>query len=206
LQIETTCDTRAGQNQHPGDDRRQHLRAEAGVGPLAPADDVDANRGLTEAQHVAVEQLDLVDALAVQPDAVRGAQVLHPDLAVDLADLGVPSGHRAVLYRDVALIRPADHHRDRAHRVGLLDPAWTLHDEVRGYPVEERGIDHLGFRSCFFTHGALSHGARAWKRGESVRGSAGSVKDRAGLGAPGSLYLPGWCICCVSPPLFACGV
>src|SRR2546422_2829991 len=45
-------------------------------------------------------------------------------------------------------------------------------------------ISVFGVASSPMVPSRTAHGARAWKRGESVRGSAGSVKDRAGLGAP----------------------
>src|SRR5207248_399370 len=174
-------------------DRNRH--AIVGLGQLpVPGDDTPRlvalrrTRGGRPAQGVQ-RPGHVVDPFAVQPDAVRRPQVLHPDLAVDLADLGVAPGHRAVLHRDVALIRAADRHRDRAHRVRLLDSAWTLHDEVRGYSVEERGIDHLGFRSCFFAHGALSHGARAWKRVRAYGGAP--VRSRIERGWTLCAYLPG---------------
>src|SRR6185436_6897459 len=141
LQIEAAGNAGSGEDQHAGDDPREHLRAQPRVRALAAAHDVDADGGLPEPQDVAVEELDVVDALAVEPDPVGRAHVLDPDLAVDLADLGVPAGHGAVLHRDVALIRAPDRHADGPHRVRLLHTARPLDDEVRGNPVEQRGVD-----------------------------------------------------------------
>ena len=96
------------------------------------------------------------------------------------------AGHGAVLDRDVALVRTPDRDRDRPHRIRLLDTARALDDEVGGDPVQKSGVDHLGLGSSLFAHDALSKRSplREPGRAQSVRGSAGSVKDRGRLAAP----------------------
>src|SRR5207237_4142800 len=153
LQGEPREDAAGSQQQDGADDDRDHLGGQAAFRPLPAAHDVNAHRGLAQAQDVAIEQLAFLDPLAVQVDPVRGAEVADLDLAVDLADLGVPPGHGRVLHRDVALIGPADGHGQLPHRIGLLQSGWSLDDETGGYPVKARGVDHLGLRGGFLAHG-----------------------------------------------------
>src|SRR5712691_1900065 len=171
LQGEARKDAARGEKQHAAHDGGDHLARKAALGPLPPAHHVDAHRGLAEAQHVPVEQLALLDALAVQVDAVGGAQIADLDLAVDLADLGVAPGHGRVLDRDVALIGAADGHGQLPHRVRLLHPGRSLDDEVGGDPVEERGVDHLGLRRGFLAHGfsSRSENPASWRSAKRTR-------------------------------------
>ena len=116
-------------------------------GARATADHVDADGGLPEPQHIAVEKLGLLDALAVQVDAVGAADIADLDVAVGPRDLRVPPRHGGVGDGEIAMVGSSDEEAVLAHREGLHRARRLLDDEVRADPLEKRGIDHLGLRA-----------------------------------------------------------